>query len=289
MKKFGRIILRDELDGNGNDLSGAGEAITNEEEALASLVGGNEQPQENVVPEANIQANEGGEDNIDLSGVDLSFLGIEAQNNEQQAPGEIVENPAPNPNEQPNQIDEIKEMISNIGNPNDPEKPNLSEEQIAGAKEIFNLLQDAGLLPKQFGLSEEQETLLKDAQSIKDGMQQQETEQKEYEEHQTKLSGLEDFSKKLETTIPGYSTDFMQKVIGDIQGKNPEAAQKIFNNPSLLIDLWNSVGAKAQPSTEQSNVIGGNSQQVSQHNDLDEKVKNGTATEMEEAQWLRGA
>ncbi len=291
MRKFLRNVFMDETNGNGNDLGGA-DAITNEAEALASLVGGDTDTSSEVIsqsenpnPEAGEETNE---DGIDLSKVDLSFLGIEAQNGEQE-PGEIVEKPQTKPEDnQPNQMDEILNKLETLSNPNETQAPELPPEEVEAVKDLFGKFQQLGLIPENNGLSEEDKNLLQEAKEIRDGLKAQETEQKEYEAHQTKLSDLEAFSTKLETTIPGYTTDFMQKVVGDINKTNPEAAQKIFNNPSLLLDLWNNVGAKAQPSQEPTGVINSNGQQATKHNDLDEKVNNGTATELEEARWLRG-
>ena len=223
-------------------------------------------------------------DEINLNDYDLTFLGVE--NNEEikdpnnQAP-EVIKTPAPNVEEKPNQMQEILNRLDSFQKQDETQEDN--EEQ-AGLKELAKKLLDVGLFPS--AMSKEQEELLKNAQTIQDNMKEEQEYQQEVAAHNEKVSALGEFSKSLEISIPGYSSEFMQKVVYDINATNPEAAQKILNNPMQLLTLWGKVGAKAQPSTKPTNIITNNASQTNVSSDLEQKVMNGSASAAEEAQWL---
>ncbi len=223
-------------------------------------------------------------DEINLNDYDLTFLGVE--NNEEikdpnnQAP-EVIKTPAPNVEEKPNQMQEILNRLDSFQKQDETQEDN---EELAGLKELAKKLQDAGLFPS--AISKEQEELLKNAQTIQDNMKEEQEYQQEVEVHNEKVNALEEFSNSLETSIPGYSSALMGKVVANIAATNPEAAQKILNNPMQLLTLWGKVGAKAQPSTQPTNIITNNASQTNVSSDLEQKVMNGSASAAEEAQWL---
>lgn len=222
-------------------------------------------------------------DEINLNDYDLTFLGVE--NNEEikdpnnQAP-EVIKTPAPNVEEKPNQMQEILNRLDTFQKQDETQEDN---EELAGLKELAKKMQDAGLFP---AMSKEQEELLKNAQTIQDNMKEEQEYQQEVEVHNEKVNALEEFSNSLETSIPGYSSALMGKVVANIAATNPEAAQKILNNPMQLLTLWGKVGAKAQPSTKPTNIITNNASQTNVSSDLEQKVMNGSASAAEEAQWL---
>lgn len=224
------------------------------------------------------------ENDIDLSGIDLSFLGVQEEqqptiNNEVAAPQQQVQ--------ENNPLQDIISRLDSIQNgtqANGGESNALSEEELAPLKELADKMQNAGLIQ---GVSEEDRALLQEVKDFKERMSQQEQIQQEQIEYDNKINALDDFSANLEKTIPGYDSSFMQKVVGDIAQKHPEAAQRILDNPMQLLTLWQQVGQNAQPKQEQTNVISSKSKTVNQDTkSLDQKVANGEADENEEALWI---
>lgn len=255
-----------------------------EEDAIAGLLDDNiaqenapEQTQEEVAIETTTDAPS---DELDLNDFDLSFLGVENEtpNQEQQ---EVIETaPVQEEQEKPNEMQEILKRLDSIQN---QEEVTADSEELTGLKELAQKMQDAGLFPS---MSEEDKQLLQDAKVMRDNLKADQDYHQQVEAHNVKVNELEAVSSELEKSIPGYSSEFMQKVVSNIAAKNPEAAQKILNNPMQLLTLWSKVGAKAQPSTKPTNVITSNRTQTVSTTDLDQKVKDGSASEYEEARWL---
>jgi len=235
----------------------------------------------NVQEQKQQQGNEAGQTkDLNLDNVDLSFLGI---NQVAQTQDENTQGNAKDETQGKDEINEIKEMISGLSDNKHQEQIPLEEAQ--AITELFDKFKQLGLINDN-GLSKEDKELLKDTKEINKSFKQQEEEQKAYFEHQTKLEALKDFDKQLSQIVPGYDSKFMQKVIGDIHKTNPEAGMRILNNPSLLINLWNEIGAKAQPSNKNQNVINTTGQSNNSLAQLEQKVNDGTATEYEEAQFI---
>lgn len=265
-----------------------------EEEALSFLndTGESQEPavenNQEVSNNENNQEPQGGED-LNLNDVDLSFLGIENKeenaNNQKnpQAQGQVnTEEQQPN-----SELTELKQMIKNMNNNStSTDNNNIPDEEAQAVTELFNKFKALGLIPENNGLGEEERQLLEDAKKMNESFRQQQEEQKAFEEHQSKLIALQDFDKELAETIPGYDSNLIQKAVADIHKQNPDAAMKIFNDPTLLIKLWKEIGGKSQPSQKQQNIITTNSTQANRISELEQKVNNGTATEHEEAEFL---
>ncbi len=256
----------------------------NENDILLSMVGGNENTEQQATQTETVETQSSGNvslDGVNLDEVDLSWLGIDTQEQQETT----IKSETVQQEQQPDINQQLLDAINKINQPSNKQQEQMSEED-AATVELFNRFKALGLIPENNGLSDEDKQLLQDAKRMNESFKQQEQYQQQVQEHNTKLTALGDFSKQLETAIPGYSTELMQKVVGDIHAKNPEAALRIFNDPKLLITLWGKVGAKSQPQQTQSNVISPNGQQNRQMQELEQKVKNGTATEQDEAMWL---
>ncbi len=230
----------------------------------------------------NTENNTNEEDNqeFDINSLDLSHLGITTNSND---------NVVATTNSENDPMLEIMKRLDTLQNSNQNQNSNdndvLNDEELAPLKELADKLLKAGLIPS--GLSEEDRQLLKDAKEIKARFEQEESIKQEQAEFENKINALDTFSQNLEKTIPGYDSKFMQKVVGDIVSTHPETAEKILNNPMELLTLWQQVGQKAQPSTTKTNVISSNSKTTADTgNNIEDKIKNGTASEQEEAMWL---
>ena len=226
-------------------------------------------------------------DNIDINSMDLSFLGI--NQDDQSNNDEANDNTAQQQQGQGNNLDELKQMIQDMNKPANEQNNNIDmpEEEVEAVKTLFDKFQKLGLIPENNGINEEQQKLLEDVKKMNEAFKQQQEEQQQFQDHQEKLTKLESFDKELAETIPGYDSKMVEKAVADINKTNPDAAMKIFNDPSLLIKLWREIGGKAQPSTKQQNII--STKTTSANNriaELEKKVNNGTATEYEEAEFL---
>ena len=275
MRRLGTRVIMDDLGQEGTDLSG-GESVedttqTNdgfmtEEEALAGLIDSPTQEQETQTIDNPAPSTE--QQEVDLSEIDLSFLGVE---NEATASEEQTQEVNPSVQEQqPNEMQEVLNRSDQMQKPN--EQQEIPPEEMTALTELVGKLQGAGLIPQ--GMSEEDRTLLTEVKKMNDSFKEQEQYNEAVQVHQGKITTLENFSKTLETTIPGYDSKFMQNVVVQINQKNPEAAQKILDNPSELLELWAKVGAKSQPSQVQTNVISSNgNQQTNTNTGLEEKVR----------------
>lgn len=287
--------------------------ITNETTALDYLTGGDNEQVE-TTPTVEPQAQEVGttlveniesqqtvvdnsQDNIDtgvfdLSDIDLSEYGITSN----PVDPETIEQVAP----QNNQLTELAEAIKGLQNPTatQPQETqtlehnqelgqhNIPPEQAAQLTELFGQFQSLGLIPKTFGLTDEQQQLMDSVKNINDKLELQAQNEVMEQEFNSKVNALEEFSKSLETMIPGYDSKFMAQVVKQINQSNPEAGQKILNNPTELTKIWQKVGHKAQPQTQPTNVINTNTQTVNNNSDLESKVRKGDATPEEEGLLL---
>jgi hypothetical protein len=243
-----------------------------------------ENNQENTqVNEENIQQNsevqtEENEQEFDINSLDLSHLGITQSNEEN-----TQVNEQSNQNNDNSSIQEIIKRLDSMQEQNSQDEGS-NDEEIGALKELAEKLQNSGLIQ---GVSEEDRALMKEIKEFKEKQEQEEQIKQEQIEYENKVSALDSFSANLEKTVPGYDSKFMQKVVGDIVSTHPETAEKILNNPMELLTLWQQVGQKAQPSTTKTNVISSNSKTTADTgNNIEDKIKNGTASEQEEAMWL---
>lgn len=271
-----------------NDILGNGTKQEEVVEPTQPTVEPTVQEQEPQVADINVEESQEeintSDNDIDLSGVDLSFLGVQ----EEQQP--TVNNEVVAPQQQIQENNPLQDIISRLDSmqngtqANGGESNALSEEELAPLKELAEKMQSAGLIQ---GLTEEDRASLQEIKEFKERISQQEQVQQEQIEYDNKITALDDFSANLEKTIPGYDSNFMQKVVGDIAQKHPEAAQRILDNPMQLLTLWQQVGEKAQPKQEQTNVISSKTKSVSQDaKSLEQKVASGEADENEEAMWI---
>lgn len=251
-----------------------------EEQALASLTS-NES--EAVEVEETQPQQENNQEGFSLDNIDLSFLGMET----------TEQTPTTEQSEQLQQEDTVLQQVLEKLNSMTSEQEQRTQlpdgmgaEQAEALTELFSGLKALGLIPENNGLSEEDRQLLNNAKEMQENFNQQKQLQEAQQEHETKLNALDSFSKELEGVIPGYSSETVQQIVASIHKQDPEKAWKIFNNPSLLVQVWNQIGVKSQPQQQPSNVLSTNSSQSSSLSALEEKVNNGTATEAEEAKYL---
>jgi len=236
--------------------------------------------EENIQQNSEVQTDEN-EQGFDINSLDLSHLGItQAIEENRQA------NEQSNQNNDNSSIQEIIKRLDSMQEQNsqDEGSNDANDEEIGALKELAEKLQNSGLIQ---GVSEEDRALMKEIKQFKEKQEQEEQIKQEQIEYENKVSALDSFSANLEKTVPGYDSKFMQKVVGDIVSTHPETAEKILNNPMELLTLWQQVGQKAQPSTTKTNVISSNSKTTADTgNNIEDKIKNGTASEQEEAMWL---
>lgn len=264
-----------------NDISNG---VMSEDDALSFLSGyGETEPQETQGQNTQEHMQNTPIDNgINLDDLDMSMFGLEnAVNQEPQLQ-----------QEQPQQVDTntllMQQMMERIESLQNPHQQQTSDDELAPLKELAEKMQQAGLLPK--GLNEEHEALLQEVKTLRDEIKQQKEHQQQVQEFQSKISGVDAFSKELEQVIPNYNTEFMINLVSQIISKDARAGQQILNNPSMLISLWSKYGAKSQPKQQQTNVLStnGNGNSISTPQELFEKVKSGRGTEEDELRLLSG-
>jgi hypothetical protein len=277
-----------ELNGDLNNTS----THMSEDDALSFLAsnGNNETTPTDVIVDNLEGNNQAPEENnqVDLSGVDLSDFGIPNTPEENTTPN-IEENIAPvvaevNSNPEPTQMEEVLNKLNQLQTPGENKPAQMTAEEEAGVKELFNRFEQLGLIPK--GMSEEDRTLMDSMKEMKETQDAQVAETARVEEFNTQVSAIETFSKSLETSIPGYDSKFMAQVITQINTANPAKGKEILENPTMLLDVWAKIGAKAQPQQQQTNVINGGGQRNNNDADLTNKVFSGKATEVEEGMLL---
>ena len=258
------------------ELSGSGVAdngIMSEEEALSGLVetetvtlGQEEHQEENNEQEQEQPTEE--QEPVSFEDGELNFLG-DTEDYEQEEPEE---------QQQQEENNEYQEQELNINE-------DMNNEEVGAVKELFNKFDKLGLLD-QYKLSDEDKQVLADSRRINDTFKEKERHEQETAVHEGKIKALNNFSESLAQSIPGYSTELVQNLVVSIHKSNPQLANNIYENPALLLDVWNKLGAKAQPQQKQTDVLSsqGNLQRTS--NDLAKKVNDGTASEAEEAKYL---
>lgn len=259
----------------------ASNALT-EEDALSFLSGSFDQTEAQEQNTQEDMQNTSTVDNgINLDDLDMSMFGLEnAVSQEQQV--------------QPQQVDpntllmqQMMERIEALNNPQQHQQP--TDDELAPLRELAERMQQAGLLPK--GLNEEHEALLQEVKSLRDEIKQQKEQQQQLQEFQTKINGIDSFSKELEQVIPNYNSEFMINLVAQINAKDPRAGHQILNNPAMLISLWGKYGAKSQPRQQATNVLstnGNNNNNITSTEELFNKVKSGKGTEEDELRLLNG-
>ena len=175
--------------------------VLTEEDALSFLSGSFDQAETQEAQEQNTQEdmqNTSTVDNgINLDDLDMSMFGLEnAVNQEQQV--------------QPQQVDPntllMQQIMGRIEALNNPQQHQQStDDELAPLRELAERMQQAGLLPK--GLNEEHEALLQEVKSLRDEIKQQKEQQQQLQEFQTKINGIDSFSKELEQVIPNYKLE----------------------------------------------------------------------------------
>ena len=295
MKRYDLVFMEEMNDGvvstgmGTNDVSASitvntdsSSGAMSEDDALSFLSGyGQNEAQEQNTQE-DVQNTSTVDNGINIDDLDMSMFGLEDAVN-QDAQQQV----------QPQQADsntllmqQMMERIESLQNPQ--QQQTVADDDIAPLRELAERMQQAGLLPK--GLNEEHEALLQEVKSLRDEIKQQKEQQQQVQEFQSKISGIDAFSKELEQVIPNYNTEFMINLVGQITNKDPRAGQQILNNPSMLISLWAKYGAKSQPKQQQSNVLStnGNGNIINTSQELFEKVKSGRGTEEDELRLLSG-
>lgn len=256
--------------------------VLTEEDALSFLSGSFDQTEAQEQNTQEDMQNTSTVDNgINLDDLDMSMFGLEnAVRQEQQV--------------QPQQVDpntllmqQMMERIEALNNPQQHQQP--TDDELAPLRELAERMQQAGLLPK--GLNEEHEALLQEVKSLRDEIKQQKEQQQQLQEFQTKINGIDSFSKELEQVIPNYNSEFMINLVAQINAKDPRAGHQILNNPAMLISLWGKYGAKSQPRQQATNVLstnGNNNNNITSTEELFNKVKSGKGTEEDELRLLSG-
>lgn len=256
--------------------------VLTEEDALSFLSGSFDQTKAQEQNTQEDMQNTSTVDNgINLDDLDMSMFGLEnAVRQEQQV--------------QPQQVDpntllmqQMMERIEALNNPQQHQQP--TDDELAPLRELAERMQQAGLLPK--GLNEEHEALLQEVKSLRDEIKQQKEQQQQLQEFQTKINGIDSFSKELEQVIPNYNSEFMINLVAQINAKDPRVGHQILNNPAMLISLWGKYGAKSQPRQQATNVLstnGNNNNNITSTEELFNKVKSGKGTEEDELRLLSG-
>lgn len=219
---------------------------------------------------------------FDIGTIDMSMFGLP---NEPQVTQQIVQ-PTQEPqvvNQEVQQQANLLQQIYNKLNTPAQNEPQVDQEELTALNVLAEKFQKAGLLPK--GLSDEDKQLLEEAKAMRDEIKQQKEMQAQQVEFNNKISAIDEYSKQLESLIPGYSTPFMQKLVAQITQQNPQAGQQILNNPLMLTKLWATYVHKSQPKQQNTNIISNGSSQVG-NTDLFEKVKSGQGSIVDEARLL---
>ena len=213
-------------------------------------------------------------DDINLQEVFGDDFALNTQE-EQELPQEKPQDP---------QMQQVLDALNKMQEPTQDEQSQMTAEEESAVREIYSKFEKLGLIPK--GITDEQQQLLDQVSEINNKLSNQEAYENAVKEHESKISSLDAFDKQLSESIENYDSAFMKKVVADISAKNPKAGEQILNNPAKLLELWNKVGAKAQPSKKPTNVVTTKRQSNSFDSSLEEKVMNATASEDEEARFL---
>ena len=221
-------------------------------------------------------------DELDLSDVDLSDFGI-TDDMEQ-----IEQQEAPQQQEADTNQQMMQSILEKLNTPQEQQeqREQLSEEEASAVKDLFGKFEELGLIPK--GMTEEQANGLKMLEEMVQEKQQAKEMEAQQAEFNGKVNAVEEYSKSLESLIPGYNSEFMAQAVAQINAKNPEAGQRILNNPTELTKIWAKIGHKAQPKQQGTNVLHPQTKSVNENeqNGLYNKVNSGTATEDEEARLM---
>ena len=301
MKRFNLVYMEEMNDGTVSiGMGGTSEATTStdvtnsevsngvmsEDDALSFLSGyGQTENQEQPTQTTQVQTQEQQESGIEinLDDLDMSMFGIE---------NAVSQIPEAQQATQTQILDQntllMQQMMERIESLQNPQQQQPTDDELAPLRELAEKMQQAGLLPK--GLDKEHEELLQEVKTLRDEIKQQKEQQQQMQEFQSKISGIDAFSKELEQVIPNYNTEFMVNLVAHITSKDARAGQQILNNPSMLISLWSKYGAKSQPKQQNTNVLStnGNNNNITSSQELFDKVKSGKGTEADELRLLSG-
>lgn len=301
MKRFNLVYMEEMNDGTVSiGMGGTSEVTTStdatnsdsssgmmsEDDALSFLSGyGQTENQEQQTQTTQVQTQEQQESGIEinLDDLDMSMFGIE---------NAVSQIPEAQQATQPQILDQntllMQQMMERIESLQNPQQQQPTDDELAPLRELAEKMQQAGLLPK--GLDKEHEELLQEVKTLRDEIKQQKEQQQQMQEFQSKISGIDAFSKELEQVIPNYNTEFMVNLVAQITSKDARAGQQILNNPAMLISLWSKYGAKSQPKQQNTNVLStnGNNNNITSSQELFEKVKSGKGTEADELRLLSG-
>lgn len=296
MKRFNLVFMEEMNDGTVSTGMGNSEVVAStdttnsdtsnnvmsEDDAL-SFLSGYEQSENQEQPTQTIQddvQNTSTDTGFNLDDIDMSMFGLENTVNQE---SQVQQS-------QQQQLDPntllMQQMMERIEALKNPQQQQPTDDELTPLKELAEKMQQAGLLPK--GLNKEHEELLQEVKTLRDEIKQQKEQQQQVQEFQSKINSIDAFSKELEQVIPNYNKEFMVNLVTQITNKDARAGEQILNNPSMLISLWSKYGAKSQPKQQNTNVLStnGNNNNITNSQELFEKVKSGKGTEADELRLL---
>lgn len=256
--------------------------VMSEDDAISFLSGYGQSENQEQQPQAtqdDVQ-NTSTDTGFNLDDIDMSMFGLENTVNQE---SQVQQS-------QQQQLDPntllMQQMMERIEALKNPQQQQPTDDELTPLKELAEKMQQAGLLPK--GLNKEHEELLQEVKTLRDEIKQQKEQQQQVQEFQSKINSIDAFSKELEQVIPNYNKEFMVNLVTQITNKDARAGEQILNNPSMLISLWSKYGAKSQPKQQNTNVLStnGNNNNITNSQELFEKVKSGKGTEADELRLL---